>query len=536
MFPLDFKDTNSSGTIHKGSKAVTRSAGSSRNLFLDFLIYNGVLAVCTFVGMLFRSLGFSDATIISVYILGVLVSAVLITNYISNFVVSFEAMIVFNFFFTEPLFTLHAYDAEYPVTFVGMLIVSYISCTIAARLKAIAKQSDATYARTKLLFDTASQLHKLSEYNEILYTTGAQLTKLMNKQICLYDKQRGAENCLVFSPGNSAPEEQPTDVKSFPAVKRVFMTGRQAGCGTIDFPSNPMRFLPVSSHDRVYAVAGYGTEDEPADQTDSFDRDLIVSILGECSMALEKERIQREKEEEVLRRRNEKLRADLLRSISHDLRTPLTSISGNASNLLSSGDNLDEVTRKQLYLDIYDDSTWLISLVENLLAVSRIEDGTMQLHRKPELLDDIISESLLHIDRRSSNYTIIFEPSAEPIIIDVDGRLIVQVLINLINNAIQYTPPGTTIRIRSVNMRDCAKVSVSDDGPGIPDTEKDRIFTMFYSGRNKVSDSKRSLGLGLALCRSIIRAHGCEIMLDDNNPHGCVFSFTLPIKEVTLHE
>ena len=175
-------------------------------------------------------------------------------------------------------------------------------------------------------------------------------------------------------------------------------------------------------------------------------------------------------------------------------------------------------------------------LVENLLAVSRIEDGSMQLHRKPELLDDIISESLLHIDRRSSNYTIIFEPSTDPIIIDADGRLIVQVLINLINNAIQYTPPGTTIRIRSENMRDCAKVSVSDDGPGIPDTEKDRIFTMFYSGSRKISDSKRSLGLGLALCRSIIRAHGCEIMLDDNIPHGCVFSFTLPIKEVTLHE
>ena len=253
-------------------------------------------------------------------------------------------------------------------------------------------------------------------------------------------------------------------------------------------------------------------------------------------MALEKERIQREKEEEVLRRRNEKLRADLLRSISHDLRTPLTSISGNASNLLSSGDSLDEVTRKQLYLDIYDDSTWLISLVENLLAVSRIEDGSMQLHRKPELLDDIVSESLLHIDRRSSNYTIIFEPSPEPIVIDADGRLIVQVLINLINNAIQYTPPGTTIRIGSENLRDCAKVYVSDDGPGIPDTEKDRIFTMFYTGGRKVTDSKRSLGLGLALCRSIIRAHGCEIMLDDNTPHGCVFSFTLPIKEVTLHE
>ena len=536
MLSLKIDDTRITDIKQKSSKMITRNARDGRNLLLDFLVYNAVLAVCTLIGLLFSWLGFSDATIISVYILGVLISAVLITNYISNFVVSFEAMIVFNFFFTQPLFTLHAYDAEYPVTFVVMLIVSYISCTIAARLKAIAKKSDETYARTKLLFDTASQLHKLSGYNEILYTTGGQLTKLMNKPVCLYDKQRGAETCLLFSPGETAPQEIPTDNKSLPAVKWVFMSNQQAGNGTSVFPANPMRFLPISSHDHLYAVVSYDANDEMADLTDQLDRDMIVSILGECSMALEKERIQREKEEEVLRRRNEKLRADLLRSISHDLRTPLTSISGNASNLLSSGDNLDEATRRQLYSDIYDDSIWLISLVENLLAVSRIEDGTMQLHRKLELLDDIISESLMHIDRRSSQYTIIVEPSSETILIDVDGRLIVQVLINLINNAIQYTPPGTTIRIKGTSMRDCAMVSVSDNGPGIPDFEKDRVFTMFYSGSKKVTDSKRSLGLGLALCRSIIRAHGCEIMLDDNVPHGCVFSFTLPIKEVTLHE
>lgn len=517
-----------------------KNAGDTKHLLLDFLVYNAVLALCTANGLMFRRLGFSDATIISVYILGVLISAVLITNYISNIIVSFEAMIVFNFFFTEPLFTLHAYDAEYPVTFVVMLIVSFISCTIAARLKESARQSDAMYARTKLLADTAGQLHKLSDYREILETTGWQLTKLAKKPVYFFDKNTGPETCILFTPGETEPREISTDTKYLAPVKWVFLNNRQAGKGSKVYPSNPLRFLPVSSHNRVYAVVGYNPDEEkavePREQNYQVDRELVVSILGECSMSLEKERIQREKEEEVLRRRNEKLRADLLRSISHDLRTPLTSISGNASNLLSSGDNFDEGVRRKLYSDIYDDSVWLISLVENLLAVSRIEDGTMQLHRKLELLDDIISEALLHIDRRSTEYNIIAEPSQETILIDVDGRLIVQVLINLINNAIQYTPPGTTIRISSIGMRDCAKVTVADNGPGIPDSEKDNVFTMFYSGSKKVTDSKRSLGLGLALCRSIVRAHGCEIMLDDNVPHGCVFSFTLPIREVTLNE
>ena len=542
MLPLKNSDTNLSDLRRKIASIIPLNSKSSRNPAIDFLICNAVLVVCTFIGIFFRWFGFSDATIISVYILGVLLSAVLATSYITNFIVSFEAMIVFNFFFTEPLFTLHAYDAEYPVTFVVMLIVSLIAGTTAARLKASAVQSDLMYARTKLLSDTASQLHKLSDYNEILSTTGGQLTKLTNKPVHMYDGNRGPETCLLFSPGEAAPQEIPTDNKSLAAVKWVFLKNERAGSGTAMFPSSPLRFLPISSNDRVYAVVGYDPMEEQADLMDpsgqpgQFDHSLIVSILGECSMALEKERIQREKEEAELRRRNERLRADLLRSISHDLRTPLTSISGNASNLLSSGESFGEETRQQLYTDIYDDSVWLISLVENLLAVSRIEDGSMKLHRKLELLDDIISEALLHIDRRASQYTIIAEPSEETILIDVDGRLIVQVLINLINNAIQYTPPGSTIRISSVNMGDCAKVIVADDGPGIPDSEKDSVFTMFYSGSKKVTDSKRSLGLGLALCRSIIRAHGCEIMLDDNIPHGCVFSFTLPMKEVTLHE
>ena len=542
MFSLKNIGMNFRELRRRAASIIPKNTRSSRNLALDFLTCNAVLALCTLNGLLFRHLGFSDAIIISVYILGVLISAVLVTNYIANFIVSFEAMIVFNFFFTEPLYTLHAYDAEYPVTFIAMLIVSLIAGTIALRLKAIAKQSDLMYARTKLLSDTASQLHKLSDYKEILDTTGGQLTKLTNEPVYLYERSRGSEICLIYSPGEAVPREVPTDKRSLAAVKWVFQKNEQAGSGTTAFPSNPLRFLPVSGNNYVYAVVGYDPDQEqtepldPAEQPGQFDRALIVSILGECSMALEKERIQREKEEEVLRRRNEKLRADLLRSISHDLRTPLTSISGNASNLLSTGENFDVSTRMQLYRDIYDDSVWLISLVENLLAVSRIEDGTMQLHRKLELLDDIISEALLHIDRRASNYNIIAEPSTETILIDVDGRLIVQVLINLINNAIQYTPEGTTIKISGVSMGDCALVTVADNGPGIPDSEKDRVFTMFYSGSKKVTDSKRSLGLGLALCRSIVRAHGCEIMLDDNTPSGCVFSFTLPMKEVTLHE
>lgn len=199
----------------------------------------------------------------------------------------------------------------------------------------------------------------------------------------------------------------------------------------------------------------------------------------------------REKEEAALLAQNEQLRANMLRSISHDLRTPLTSISGNASTLISGGDTLDESTRQQIYTDIYSESMWLIEMVENLLYATRIEDGRMQLN----------------------------------------------IIVNLMDNAVKYSDEDSDVTV-SVHRENAYAVviSVSDHGTGISDEEKEKVFDMFYTGGSRSSDSRRSLGLGLALCRSIITSHGGTISVSDNIPNGTVVSFTLPIGEVDLNE
>ena len=140
---------------------------------------------------------------------------------------------------------------------------------------------------------------------------------------------------------------------------------------------------------------------------DSFENSVLLSILGECALALESIRNAREKEEAAILARNEQLRANLLRAISHDLRTPLTSISGSASNLLANYQKLDDATRVQTFTDIYDDSMWLINLVENLLAITRIEDGRVKLHQGVELMDDVVAEALRHINRKSRELSLI---------------------------------------------------------------------------------------------------------------------------------
>lgn len=196
----------------------------------------------------------------------------------------------------------------------------------------------------------------------------------------------------------------------------------------------------------------------------------------------------------------------------------------------------DDSTRRQIFEDIYDDAQWLIGLVENLLSVTRLEDGQMKLTMSPQLLEEVIEEALQHIDRSSISHTIETAFEDELLLAEMDARLIVQVLINLVNNALKYTPAGSRILVRAKKKGSFVQVRVEDNGPGLSKEDQQHIFDMFYTGQSSAADGKRSLGLGLALCKSIVEAHGGEIRVEDNVPTGCVFSFTLPAGEVMINE
>lgn len=159
----------------------------------------------------------------------------------------------------------------------------------------------------------------------------------------------------------------------------------------------------------------------------------------------------------------------------------------------------------------------------------------MQIKMKSELLDEIIDEALRHVSREGKEENIIVNHSQDFLLVKIDAQLIMQLVINLVDNAIKYTPKGSIIKINSFKNGKNAVVSVSDNGTGIDDESKLHIFDMFYTAE-KVVDSRRSLGLGLALCKSIVTAHGGSISVTDNRPSGSVFTFTLPMEEVKLHE
>ena len=173
--------------------------------------------------------------------------------------------------------------------------------------------------------------------------------------------------------------------------------------------------------------------------------------------------------------------------------------------------------------------------MENLLSITRLNDGRLKFKFTDQLLDEVIAEALRHISRKHDDYKIVTD-CEELVLARMDVRLIMQVLINLVDNAIKYTPPGSVILIRGRKTDRRAQISVEDNGPGIPEEMKPHVFEMFYTGKKAIADSHRSLGLGLALCHSIVEAHDGTLMLTDHEPHGCNFTFTLPLSEVTLHE
>ena len=498
----------------------------------DYFLTAFIFAVCTLIGLLFQKLNFTDTNIVTIYILGVLLTSIVTDGYLCSVAGSFLSVFLFCFFLTEPRMSFQTYAVGYPVTFLITLISSVLTGALAAKLKTHAKLSAQLAFRTQILFDTDRLLQKAKGEREILDVTCTQLLRLLNRNITAYVVEN---NALSEGKLFSGAEEDTEDflTKEEQQIARWTYENRQrAGASTHHFPQAKCLYLAIRSGNNVYGVIGIPLQKETLD---SFEYSILLSVINECALAMENAQNAMEKEKNAVIAKNEQLRADLLRAISHDLRTPLCSISGNADMLLSNSERLDEATKHQIYTDIYDDSEWLIGVVENLLSITRLNDGRLKFKFSDQLLDEVIAESLRHISRKHDDYKIVSD-CEELVLARMDVRLIIQVLVNLIDNAIKYTPPGSVICIQGTKTDGKAQISVKDNGPGIPEEMKPHIFQMFYTGKTTVADSHRSLGLGLALCHSIIEAHDGTLILTDHDPHGCNFTFTLPLSEVTLNE
>jgi len=489
----------------------------------------------TAIGTAFRHLGLADSSIISLYILTALLTAVTTTGRICTIVSSVLSVVLYNFCFVTPLFSLNSYDRSYLVTFGIMFATAMVAGELTARITDSARTSAENAFKTRVLLETNQLLQQAHSAEECARVAMNQLVKLLKLDVVFYPAEHGTLGEALYESAGTEDRSASllTDYERAVATW-TFTNNKRAGASTRTLPEARCLYLAVRTGDKVFGVIGIALEGR---ETEAFEHSIVLSIVGECALALESDRAAREREEAAVLAKNEQLRANLLRSIGHDLRTPLTAISGSAAILRKSDEKLSLEQRCDLADAIYHDSLWLIDTVENLLAITRVEDGTIRLNLTSELIDEVIEAALSHVAQASRGRTVTIEHTDDILLVRIDVHLIMQVLTNLIMNAFKYTPEDSTVTVSARREGAFVVVDVADDGPGVPDCDKPHIFERFFTSSNaRPVDSRRSIGLGLSLCRSIVEAHGGVIEVRDNHPHGAVFRFTLPAEEIEIHE
>lgn len=501
----------------------------------DMALTLGLSLLATAIGTYFRHLGFADSSIISLYILTALLTAVTTTGRICTIVSSVLSVVLYNFCFVTPLFSLDSYDRSYLVTFAIMFATAMVASELTVRIADNARASAKNAFRTRVLLETNQLLQQAQGFQARARVAMSQLIKLLRLDIVFYPASGDLLGDALYEPAGTQDRSASILTEYERAVATwTFTNNKHAGASTRTLPEAQCLYLAVRAGKEVFGVIGIALEGR---SLEAFENSIVLSIVGECALALESDRAAQEREEAAVLAKNEQLRANLLRSIGHDLRTPLTAISGSAAILRKSDEKLSLGQRCDLADAIYDDSLWLIDTVENLLAITRVEDGTIRLNLTSELIDEVIEAALSHVAQASHGRAVTIEHTDDILLVRIDVHLIMQVLTNLIMNAFKYTPEDSTVTVSARREGAFVVVDVADDGPGVPDCDKPHIFERFFTSSNtRPVDSRRSIGLGLSLCRSIVEAHGGVIEVRDNHPHGAVFRFTLPAEEIEIHE
>ena len=484
------------------------------------------LAISTAVGFAFDWAGFSESNIITIYILGVLVTAVSTSGHLYGAANSLLSVLAFNFFFTEPRFTLQADGPSYPVTFLIMLSSSIIASSLASRVKEQARMAAEKSYYTELLLGSSQKLQTIRTEWDCLRLTAEQLSRMFDRPVIYALNDADKELDFRIEPADEHTLLEKLSTEEIGVAKWVQKNNKHAGATTNTLPDSKWLFLSVRGTRGVMGIVGVPIAGYVV--PDAFEKNLMVALLGECGLSQERIRLEEERNQIALQTQRESLQANLLRAVSHDLRTPLTNINGSVGILMGKDQTLKPEVREQLYTAIDDDTNWLINMTENLLAATQLETDRTKLKTAPELLEDLFQSAVRQVDRRARDHHISVDLEDQTLMASMNAGMIQRVIINMMNNAIQYTPKDSHIILSGTRRKDWVEISVSDDGPGIPDEAKKHLFDLFYTAEQGKPDSKRGLGLGLHLCQSIVNAHGGTITVSDHAPSGTTFRFTLP--------
>lgn len=478
----------------------------------------GILVGATLLGDIFRYAGFPETNIVVIYIFAILLVARFTKGYLYGIVASVIGIACFNYFFTRPYHTLRVDDPSYLITFVVMLITALMTSALTSREKWMRQEATRKGRESQILYHLSNQLSDASEIDEVIKIAVESFSSFMESNIgCMYVGDQ-VEHFYYQQFGDKQLQRE------LPSLDQY----------ATDFENLKQDYLMIEQS-RWYPVYGHGKPlaflvvDELVKESFLIkNSELFHTMLENLALAIERIEITLERMRVQQNMQREMERANLLRAISHDLRTPLSGIMGTAEMLMDMTEQTDG--RQKLLHEIYQDADWLKSLVENILSMTRIQDGKITLHKEMEALEEIIASAVMHVEKNHTNREIGVDIPEDFQLVPVDAKLIEQVITNLLENAIKHTKMEEAITIAVEYTAQEALVTVFDEGEGIAKEDEGNLFQIFYTSKVRAADVKKGIGLGLTICKTVVEAHGGTILgRNRKDGKGAEFQFTLPL-------
>lgn len=499
-----------------------------KNKLTEITRYTLVVLICaataTSIGWLFRYWSFPETNIVVVYILSVVLAARFTKGYTYGLAATVIATCAFNYFFTAPYLTLSVNDPTYFITFAIMTLTSVVTSTLTSKVKHNALEAQEKEAEASALYRLTNHLTDAADISDIASIAVRTISDIMDcRAACLcFDESGQPEQSFIQQ--KSADEQAHRSVDDGTEIRHRIENLRTA------YDMGPEFYdWPIYGRDTILGVLRI-PKDTAVKMSEAQMR-LLRSMIESTAMAMDRYRSAQERVKSKQAIEQERYRGNLLRAISHDLRTPLSGIMGTSEMLMGMTDKSD--SRYKLAGDIYKDADWLHSLVENILSLTRFQVGKPILNKQMEAVEEVISVAVAAITKRAPEREIIVQIPDDVLLIPMDAKLIEQVLVNLLDNAVKHTPVENEIKIsvHENQEKKLAEFTVADRGSGIVAADLPHVFQMFYTTHGKEPDAQRGIGLGLAICKSIIAAHGGMITAQNRSGGiGAEFVFTLPME------
>lgn len=474
--------------------------------------------------------------VVMIYLLGILWVSSRYGLWPSVFA-AFLAVAAFDFFFVPPFLTFATADFSHTITFIVMFLVAIVTSGLTERVRNQAEAARRREQQTRALYELSRELTGAQGIRRVLELGAAQLEKAFDASVTIFAPDADGRLRLMHASSSGATRAGTESERESPSrgseeaserdasiAQWVWLNRQEAGLGTTTLPSSDALYLPLIASGGSVGVLGLRFAGGP--RLDSIERRRQLDAFA-VQLALAMERAWLTEQTEKARREveAEQLRSSLLSSVSHDLRTPLAVITGAASTLLESAPRVDEPTRHDLTRNILDEAERLNRLIRNLLDMTRLESGAVSVQKEWQPLEEVVGSALGHVERRLGGRSVHIDVPPNSTLVPFDAVLIEQVLINLLENSAKYGAGPIDISARA-SAREVL-VEVADRGPGIAFGQEARIFEKFQ--RAERAGSPDGVGLGLAICRAIVAAHGGRIWAQNREGGGAAFRFTLPL-------